>query len=63
MAKYEFTIELPIYLPQMAIDELKTRLRDRVKELAAKCGEYQVELDVRMKTVPKVEEEKEKEEA
>jgi hypothetical protein len=62
MAKYEFTIELPIYLPQMAVDELKTRLRDRVRELAAKCGEYQVELDVRMKVTAGVERKAKKEE-
>jgi hypothetical protein len=62
VAKYEFTIEIPIYLPQVAVDEIKTRLKDRMRELISKCGEYQVELDVRMKTIPAAEEKAEKEE-
>ena len=61
MARYEFTIELPIYLPQAAVDEIKTRLKDRIKELTAKCGEYQVELEVKMKTHGYAEEKAEKE--
>lgn len=62
MARYEFTIDLPIYLPQMAIDELKTRLKDRMKELVAKCGEYQVDLEVSMKVMPSAEEKSKEEE-
>jgi hypothetical protein len=62
MAKYEFKIELPIYLPQTAIEELKTRLKDRMKELAAKCGEYQIDLEVKMKVTADAEEKTEKEE-
>ncbi len=62
MAKYEFKIELPIYLPQTAIEELKTRLKDRMKELVAKCGEYQVDLEVRMKVAAGAEEKAKKEE-
>jgi predicted nucleic acid-binding protein len=62
VARYEFTIDLPIYLPQMAIDELKTRLKDRMKELVAKCGEYQVDLEVSMKVMPSAEEKSKEEE-
>ncbi len=57
MARYEFTIDIPIYLPPQAVEELKMRLRERMKELAAKCGEYQVDLEVKMKTTPKTEKE------
>jgi hypothetical protein len=62
VAKYEFKIELPIYLPQAAIEELKTRLKDRMRELVAKCGEYQVDLEVKMKVTADIEEKAEKEE-
>jgi hypothetical protein len=63
VAKYEFKIELPIYLPQAAIEELKMRLKDRMRELVAKCGEYQVDLEVRMKVAAEAEKEEEEEEA
>jgi len=61
MAKYEFTIDIPIYLPQQAIEDLKARIRERVKDLAAKCGEYQVDLEVKMKMAPSVDQKSEKE--
>jgi divalent metal cation (Fe/Co/Zn/Cd) transporter len=62
MAKYEFAIDVPIYLPLQAIEELKTRIKERVKDLAAKCGEYQVDIQVKMKMMPSAEQKAEEEE-
>jgi hypothetical protein len=62
MAKYEFAIDVPVYLPPQAIEELKMRIKERVRDLAAKCGEYQVDLQVKMKMMPSTEQKVEKEE-
>jgi hypothetical protein len=62
MAKYEFVIDIPVYLPPQAIEDLKARIKERVKDLAAKCGEYQVDLEVKMKMASSVGQKTEKEE-
>ena len=55
MAKYEFTIDIPVYLPPQAVEDLKMRIKERIKELAARCGEYQIDLEVKMKATPAAE--------
>jgi hypothetical protein len=62
MAKYEFTIDIPVYLPPQAIEDLKARIKERIKDLVAKCGEYQVDLEVKMKMAPGIEQKTEEEE-
>jgi len=63
MAKYEFKIDIPIYLPPEAIEEFKLDMNDFMRELAAKCGEYQVQVRMQMKTIPEPEKAEESEES
>ena len=52
MARYEFKIDIPIYLPPEAIEEFKLDMSDFMRTLAAKCGEYQVQVQMQMKRTP-----------
>lgn len=64
MARYEFKIEIPVYLPQDAIEQIKNDVASYMKDLAGQCGEYEVDVKVNMKMEAgrKEAEEEEKEE-
>jgi len=64
MARYEFKIEIPVYLPQDAIEQIKNDVASYMKDLAGQCGEYEVDVKVNMKVEAgrKKAEEEEKEE-
>jgi len=64
MARYEFKIEVPVYLPQEAIEQIKNDVASYMKDLAGQCGEYDVDVKVnmKMKAGRKEAEEEEKEE-
>jgi len=49
MAKYEFTVNIPVYVPNEALEELKESIKDYLNKLVAECGEYIVEAQVQMK--------------
>jgi hypothetical protein len=49
MARYEFKIEIPVYLPQEAIEQIKNDVASYMKDLAGRCGEYEVDVKVNMK--------------
>jgi hypothetical protein len=49
MARYEFKIEIPVYLPQEAVDQIKNDVESYMKDLAGQCGEYEVDVKVGMK--------------
>ena len=68
MAKYEFTIDIPMYLPQSAIDELKSDIKEKLDELTGRCTQYEVKAKVNFaatqsKEVEESKEEEEEEEA
>jgi len=56
MAKYQFTIDIPLWLPQDAIDELKTDIKEKLDEIVAKCAQYEVKAKVVAKNVEASEE-------
>ena len=64
MARYEFKIEIPVYLPQEAVEQIKNDVASYMKDLAGQCGEYEVDVKVNMKVEAgrKKAEEEEKEE-
>jgi hypothetical protein len=64
MARYEFKIEIPVYLPVYAIEQIKNDVASYMKDLAGQCGEYEVDVKVNMKVEAgrKKAEEEEKEE-
>jgi len=64
MARYEFKIEIPVYLPQEAVEQIKSDVASYMKDLAGQCGEYEVDVKVSMKMEAgrKEAEEEEKEE-
>jgi len=64
MARYEFKIEIPVYLPQEAVEQIKNDVASYMKDLAGQCGEYEVDVKVNMKMEAgrKEAEEEEKEE-
>jgi hypothetical protein len=49
MARYEFKIEIPVYLPQEAVEQIKNDVASYMKDLAGQCGEYDVDVKVNMK--------------
>jgi hypothetical protein len=49
MARYEFKIEIPVYLPQEAVEQIKNDMASYMKDLAGQCGEYEVDVKVGMK--------------
>lgn len=60
MAKYVITVQIPMLIPQEAVDQLKEDVKKKIDELVAKYGEYEVRTQVRQQTAREQVEEEEK---